>query len=127
MKWGILMANQHRLKANNSGLTLIEVLGAIVLVSVVFVLVSGILNQMIHNYDQISGTGAMTSEANDIIRHLMTESHRFTPDVIDVCDETDTCIELRQTTEIVIRESGIIVYEENIINKRIEIKNQNIY
>lgn len=111
---------------NKRGVTLIELLAYISIVSIVALLITSTFSYVVRSYNNINGEGAIITEANFIMSNIITKANSFNPDYIRYCG--DNCVELVIEKEKVIDpDIGVIV--EVPVNKTVVIKmeNNNIY
>jgi len=104
---------------NKKGITLMELLAYLAIISIVVVLLTSTMTYAIKTYDKVSGQGALNTEANFIMSNLMTQTNAFNPEYIQSCGVN--CVELVVEKEWKIDlDTGILVQEA--IDKRIKFR-----
>ncbi len=127
---------------NKKGITLMELLAYLSIVSIVVVLLTSTLTYAVKSYDKVNGEGAIYIEANYIMNTLISQVNAFNPDFARSCKVDDVkienCIELvidrirvinpylGIIEEIPPSESGEKIVKIRIENNNIFIKNMQL-
>jgi hypothetical protein len=97
---------------NKKGVTMVELLAYLSLVSIVIVLFNGMMSYVLRTYDTINGKGAFYNEATNMVSLVTTKINSFNPQYVRSCvDGSEDCIEfVVQSKREVDPELGIISY-----------------
>jgi prepilin-type N-terminal cleavage/methylation domain-containing protein len=113
---------------NEEGLTLIELLTALTIASLIFASAYGVFLSGIKAYKRIGIENQLRSEADYVIATIMNELYRFAPDGIDTASSTNERITFIKNKQKVI-DPDIGLVEEKEVNEQtltIELQNETI-
>ncbi|HEY8435563.1 MAG TPA: hypothetical protein VIK63_00710 [Haloplasmataceae bacterium] len=97
---------------NKKGITLMELLGYIALIGLALMFISNLFIQLLRNYDEINGRGALQDQANRILTVIMTSANTFDADFVrDCANETTPCIAFVKQQEFKMKD-GILIQDK---------------